>query len=173
MLLKCYTLYVNKFGKLSSGHRTGTCHFSFLSQRRAIPMFELPYNCAHFTCYQSEWKWKSLSPVQLFETAWALVHGILQTRILEWVAFPFSRGVFPTQGSNSGLPLYRHILYLLIHKGILKILQVSLQQYMNQELPDVEAEFRKAEEQRSNCQHSLDHRESKKIPEKVLLHWLH
>ena len=26
------------------------------------------------------------------------VHGILQARILEWVAIPFSRGIFPTQG---------------------------------------------------------------------------
>ena len=31
-----------------------------------------------------------LSRVQLFETVW-IVHGILQARILEWVAFPFSR----------------------------------------------------------------------------------
>ena len=28
------------------------------------------------------------------------VHGILQARILEWVAFPFSRGSSQTQGSN-------------------------------------------------------------------------
>ena len=28
------------------------------------------------------------------------VHGILQTRILEWVAIPFSRGIFLTQGYN-------------------------------------------------------------------------
>ena len=28
------------------------------------------------------------------------VHGSLQARILEWVATPFSRGIFPTQGSN-------------------------------------------------------------------------
>jgi len=28
------------------------------------------------------------------------VHGILQARILEWVAMPSSRGIFPTQGSN-------------------------------------------------------------------------
>ena len=28
------------------------------------------------------------------------VHGILQARILEWVAMPFSRGIFPAQGSN-------------------------------------------------------------------------
>ena len=33
------------------------------------------------------------------------VHGILQARILEWVAMPFSRGIFPTQGSNQG-PLH-------------------------------------------------------------------
>ena len=31
------------------------------------------------------------------------VHGILQARILEWVAMPSSRGFFPTQGSNSRL----------------------------------------------------------------------
>ena len=28
------------------------------------------------------------------------VHGILQARILEWVAMPSSRGIFPTQGLN-------------------------------------------------------------------------
>ena len=31
------------------------------------------------------------------------VHGILQTRMLEWFAVPFSRGTFSTQGSNPGL----------------------------------------------------------------------
>ena len=36
MLLKCCTQYVNKFGKLSSGHKTGKSQFSFQSQRRAI-----------------------------------------------------------------------------------------------------------------------------------------
>ena len=29
MLLKCCTEYANKFRKLSSGHRSGKCHFSF------------------------------------------------------------------------------------------------------------------------------------------------
>ena len=28
------------------------------------------------------------------------VHGIFQARILEWVAISYSRGIFPTQGSN-------------------------------------------------------------------------
>ena len=37
MPLKCCTQYVSKFGKLSSGHRTGKVQFSFQSQRRAMP----------------------------------------------------------------------------------------------------------------------------------------
>ena len=43
------------------------------------------------------------------------VPGILQTRILEWVAW--SPGIFPTQGSNLGLPHCRWILYQLSYKG--------------------------------------------------------
>ena len=31
------------------------------------------------------------------------VHGILQARILEWVAIPLLQWIFPTQGSNLGL----------------------------------------------------------------------
>ena len=38
------------------------------------------------------------------------VHGILQARILEWVAISFSRGIFPIQGSNPGLPHCRQTL---------------------------------------------------------------
>ena len=45
------------------------------------------------------------------------VHGILQARILEWVAFPFLLGLFPTQGSSPGLLNCRWILYQLSHKG--------------------------------------------------------
>ena len=37
MLWKCCTQYASKFGKLSSGHRTGNSQFSFQSQRRAMP----------------------------------------------------------------------------------------------------------------------------------------
>ena len=31
--------YASKFGKLSSGHRTGNCQFPFQSQRKAMPKF--------------------------------------------------------------------------------------------------------------------------------------
>ena len=37
MLWKCCTQYASKFGKLSSGHRTGKGQFSFQSQRKAVP----------------------------------------------------------------------------------------------------------------------------------------
>ena len=42
-----------------------------------------------------ELKWKSLGHVWLFVTPWIVVHGILQARILEWVAFPLP-GDLPT-----------------------------------------------------------------------------
>ena len=45
------------------------------------------------------------------------VHGISQARILEWVAIPFSRGIFPTQGPNLGLLHCRQVLYRLNHQG--------------------------------------------------------
>ena len=47
MLQKCCTKYASKFGKLSSGHRTGKGQFSFQSQRKA--MLTLPHNCTHLT----------------------------------------------------------------------------------------------------------------------------
>ena len=37
MLWKCCTQYASKFGKLSSGHRTGKGPFSFQYQRKAMP----------------------------------------------------------------------------------------------------------------------------------------
>ena len=54
------------------------------------------------------------------------VHRILQTRILEWVAFPLVQGIFPTQGSNPGLPHCRQILYQLSHKGSLRFKRTIL-----------------------------------------------
>ena len=59
------------------------------------------------------------------------VHGIFQARVLEWVAIK--------ECSN-----YRTIaLILQASKVMLKILQARLQQYVNHELPDVQADFRK------------------------------
>ena len=51
------------------------------------------------------------------------VHGILQARILEWVAVPFSRGSSQPRESNPGLPHCRWILYQLSHQGSPRILE--------------------------------------------------
>ena len=79
MLRKCCTQYASKFGKLSSGHRTGKGYFSFQSQRKAMP-------------------------------------------------------------KNAQTTAQLHSSHTLV---ILKILQARLQQYVNRELPDVQAGFGK------------------------------
>ena len=74
---------------------------------------------------------QSLSHAQFFATPWTvdcqtpLSMGILQTRILEWVAAPSFReqGIFPTQGSNPGLLHCRWFLYHLNHEGSPTILE--------------------------------------------------
>ena len=80
MLSKCCTQYASKFGKLSSGHRTGEGQFSFQSQRKAMP-------------------------------------------------------------KNAQTTAQLHSSHT--SKVMLKILQARLQQYVNHELPDVQAGFRK------------------------------
>ena len=103
-------LYLTKFGKLSSGHRTGKGQFLFQSQRKAMP-----------------------------KKFWTI-----------------------TQLHSSS-------------KLRLKILQARLQQYVNHELPDVQAVFRKGRgtrDQNANIHWIIE--KNKRIPEKhpLLLYWL-
>ena len=85
----------------------------------------------------------------------SLIPGILQARTLEWVAISFFK-------NHCTIALISHA-----SKVMLKIFQARLQKYVNQELPDIQA--KKQRKQRSNCQHPLDHRKSKRLPEKHLL----
>ena len=80
-VMECCTQYASKFGKLSSGHRTGKGQFSFQSQREAMPK-----NAQTTTQFYSS------------------------------------------------------------HTLMFKILQARLQQYVNHELPDVQAGFENTEE---------------------------
>ena len=50
------------------------------------------YNNGSICIVYSICKWKSLSHVQLCDHMDYIIHGILQARILEWIAFSFSRG---------------------------------------------------------------------------------
>ena len=100
------------------------------------------------------------------------VHGIAQARILEWIAIPFSRDLpnpvikprslalqeDSLQLTHKGSPIAKkgnvkecsnyHTIALISHtsKVMLKIVQARLQQYVNLELPYVQAELIKAEE---------------------------
>ena len=69
-----------------------------------------------------KWKWKSLSRVSLppyeLYSPWNSPDqntGVDSLSLLQ--------GIFPTQGSNPGLPHCRQILYQLSHKGSLRILE--------------------------------------------------
>ena len=57
---------------------------------------------------------------------------------------------------------------------MLKLLQARLQQYVNYELPDSSWIWKRQRNQKSNCQHLLDHQKSERVPEKhlLLLYWL-
>ena len=52
-----------------------------------------------------------------------IVHGILQARILEWVAIPFSRGSSQPRDQTQGLLYCRWIIYQLRNKGSPRILE--------------------------------------------------
>ena len=121
--------------------------------------------------------------VELFQIlkddAVKVLHSICQDiwKTQQWPQ-DWKRSLFipiPKKGNPKECSNYRTIA-LISHasKVMLKILQARLQQYMNCELPDIHTGSRKVRNQRSNCQHPLDHQKSKRVPEKhlFLLYWL-
>ena len=62
LLVKCYTQYASKFGKLRNSHRPGKGQFSFQSQRKKGNAKE---------CSSSVWL---LTSVRLFVTPWIAAH---------------------------------------------------------------------------------------------------
>ena len=56
------------------------------------------------------------------------VHGVLQARILEWVAFSLLQQIFPTHESNQGLLHCKQILYQLSYQGSPKSLLMKVKE---------------------------------------------
>ena len=115
-------------------------------------------------------------PVELFQIlkddAVKVLHSRCQ-QIWKTQQWPqdWKRSVFisiPKKGNAKECSNY-HTIALVLHtrKVMLKILQARLQQYVNRELPDVQAGFRTGRGTR-DCQHPLDHQKSKRVPEKYL-----
>ena len=112
ILWKCCTQYVSKFGKLSSGHRTGKGQFSFQSQRRVMP--KNVQTTKQFHSFHTLARLCSNSSSQA-----TAVCEPRTSRCISWV-------------------------------------------------------LKRQRNQGSNCQYTMDHGESKGIPEKhqILFHWL-
>ena len=67
--------------------------------------------------WESCFKWKSLNHIWLFVTLWTIVHGILQGRILEWVAYPFS-SVSSQSRNRTRVSYIAGGFYQLNHQGV-------------------------------------------------------
>ena len=118
-------------------------------------------------------------PVELFQIlkdeAVKVLHSICQKFGKQQWPQDWKRSVFiliPKKGNAKECSNY-HTTALISHtsKGMLKILQARFQQYMNRELPGVQAGFRKGRESRdqiaNNCWQVL--KKAREIPEKQLL----
>ena len=68
-------------------------------------------------------KWKSLSRVWLFATSWTIESRNSLGQNTGVGSLSLFQGIFPTQGSNTGLWNWRRILYQLSHKGSPRILE--------------------------------------------------
>ena len=83
---------------LSTNHSLNFSYswLSFLINKAPYSWLQLHILKLHLILYlrkeKKEKKAKSLSYVRFFATPWTVAHGILQARILEWVASSFSRG---------------------------------------------------------------------------------
>ena len=94
-----------------------------------------------------------------------LEHSALATGLERSVFIPIPKKVNAKESSNyCTIALISHA-----SKVMHKILKVRLQQYMNHEIQMFKLDFKRQRNQRSNCQHPLGHRKSKRVPEKYLL----
>ena len=114
-------------------------------------------------------------PVELFQIlkddAVKVLHSICQQICQQW-PLDCKRSVFipiPKKGNAKECSNY-HTTALISHasKVMLKILQARLQQYMNRELPDVQAGFRKGRGTRDQIANIRWIIEKARVPEKHL-----
>ena len=78
-----------------------------------------------------KWKWKSLSHVWLFVTPWIYRPWHSPGHISGVGSLSPLQRIFPTQGSNPGLPNCRWILFQLSHKGSPRILKWAAYRFSN------------------------------------------
>ena len=80
-LFKCCTQYASKFGKLSSGHRTGKGQFSFQSQRRAMPKnVQVQFSSVQFSCSLLPTPWTEACKASLSITNFRSLLKLMSTK---------------------------------------------------------------------------------------------
>ena len=161
MLLKCCTQYVSKFGKLSSGHNTGKGQFSFQSQRKAMQKKFSNYHTIAFISHASKVMLKILQAwLQQYmncelldaQAGFRKGRGIRDQIVnIRWIikkARKFQKNIKFSKPGFSNMWTVKFLMFKLV--------------------------FERQRNQRSNCQHPLDHQKSKRVPEKhlFLLYWL-
>ena len=101
------------------------CLFELWFSQGICPVVALPGHIVVLFLFffkESPWKMKVAQSCPTVCDPKSIVHGILWARILEWVAFPFSRG-FSQPMDHPGLPQCGQILYHLSHRGSPRILE--------------------------------------------------
>ena len=92
-VLHSITQYASKFGKISSGHRTGKCQFSFQSQRKAMPKNAQPTAQLHSFHILLLPLLSHFSCVRLCMTTWMAAHqappSLGFSRQEHWSELPF------------------------------------------------------------------------------------
>ena len=105
-------------------------------------------------------------PVELFQIlkddAFKVLHSICQQiwKTQQWPQDWKSSGFIPIPKKGNAKECSNYSTIALISntsKVMPKILQARLQQYVNRELSNVQAGFRKGRGTRINCQHPLEH----------------
>ena len=134
MLWKCCIQYASKFGKLSSGHRTGKGQFSFQSQRKAMPKNAQNTTQLHSFLFSSV---QLLSHIRLFVTTWTAAHQASLSITNSWSLLR----LMSIESMIPGDALISHT-----SKVMLKILQARPQQYVNRDFQMFKLVLEKAEE---------------------------
>ena len=102
MLWRCCTQYASKFGKLSSGHRTGKGQFSFQSQRKAMPKNAQTTTQLHSSHTPLKWCSKFSKPG--FSNTWTvnflMFKLVLETAEEPEIKLPTSAGSWKKQESS-------------------------------------------------------------------------
>ena len=165
MLWKCCAQYTSKFGKLSSSHRTGKGRFSFQSQRKAVPKNLQTTAQLHLGQFSSVQYLNCVQPSVTPYTA-ACQASLSITNSQSLLKLMSIESVM----SSNHLILCCHTLANNAQNSSSQASTV----YEPRTCKCSSWIYERQRNQKSSCQHPLDHRKGKRIPELhlLLLHWL-